>query len=1028
VPQLRFVDPTNPDASYNRNVLTFSVLGPVEVRRDEHLLTVPAGKTSEVLVRLALEAGSVVRADRLVDDLWGDEAVGTRRNTLQSKIVKLRRALGDSAVVTSAGGGYCLSAAPEVVDALVVPANLATVASLIDAGDDAGAADLCAATRALFRGDLLIGGGDGEWLVPHRARLEAAHLQLIELECACRLRLGQIGDVIGDLEVVVAEHPFQESLWVLLMTALYRAGQQADALAASQRVRSILSSELGLEPGPQLRQVEERILAHDPGLRSIAADPLPATVGNLPTLVADLVGRRSELSQLGDLIDRRPLVEILGPGGIGKTALAIAVAQRSNSRGGAWLARLETTSTADEVVDAVIAALGVTGGASALFERLKTVDTLIVLDNCEHVLDPVAELVQRLLDHAPGTKLLCTSQAALRIEGSTEFELEPLDLVDAVELFTRRSSPKRGEAPAGESEHAVREVCRALDGLPLAIELAAARTKTLSVAEIGRRLDDRFEVLSDPTSRRPARRRALRATIGWSYELLFADDQRGLWALATFVGGATLEAIEHVLGALDVPPRTAIDVVGRLANRSLLIVDSDPADQTRYRLLDSIRAYALEAMAEAGASDVGFAANAAWLAAVAHGSSEGTRSADQAAHLAVAKHERANVDAALAWCARNDPLLGVQIANGFGWAWVVLGDSRGAQRVLTALDAGGSGVPVSDRITALLLAGWFEASIGDLGPARDHVLEAAALAEASDDAELIARSAYYLAYVVSHDGDFRAGLELTDRSRALFAGLDCAWDVAANSLFATRAAISAGDEQRAVVAADLARDALAMVDDPWLHVRYEAMVGELARLQHRFDDAVAHIASAAAASHRLGFLQTEAYQVASLGRAQCQAGDYESGSTTLELAVAKAEATGDVRMAALARVHLGRVRRALGDLPAARATLEQTVAWHREAGGGEQAVLGECLLAALDARDGVADAPARLASILDWAVAEDNAAAEVLTLDALARIAADAGDDASARSLAGRAAARMVDASHFIAEPDRVDSIDAVGR
>jgi predicted ATPase/DNA-binding SARP family transcriptional activator len=1010
-------------------VLTFSVLGPVEVRRDEHLLTIPGGKTSEVLVRLALEAGSVVRADRLVDDLWGDETVGTRRNTLQSKIVKLRRALGDPAAVTSSDGGYCLAAAPDDVDALVVPANLAIVTTLIGAGDDAGAADLCAATRAMFHGDLLIGGGDGEWLVPHRARLEAAHLQLIQLECAARLRLGQIGDVIGDLEAVVAIHPYQEPLWAFLMTALYRAGRQADALAAYQRARSILSTELGLEPGPQLRQVEEQILAHDSALGSAGAGPLPTMVGNLPTLVAELVGRESELSELCDLVDRRPLVEIIGPGGIGKTALAIAVAQGTARRGGAWLARLETTSSADDVVDAVIAALGVTGGANALFERLKTADTLIVLDNCEHVLDPVADLVQRVLDRAPRTRVLCTSQAALGIEGATVFELEPLELADAVELFTRRSSPQRGEASAGNSELAVREVCRALDGLPLAIELAAARTKTLSVAEIGRRLDDRFDVLSDPTSRRPERRRALRATIGWSYELLFADDQRGLWALATFAGGATLAAIEHVLGALDVPPRTALDVVGRLANRSLLIVEREvDADHTRYRLLDSIRAYALEAMAEAGASGVAFAANADWFAAVARQSTEGTRSEAQAAHLAVARSERSNVDAVLTWCARNDPMLGVTIANGFGWAWVVLGDSRGAQRVLAALDAAGAGVPVRDRTTALLLAGWFEASIGDLGPARDHVLAAAALAEASDDAELIARSAYYLAYVVSHDGDFRTGLELTDRSRAMLAGLDCAWDVAANSLFATRAAISAGDERRAVDAADHARDALAAVDDPWLHVRYEAMLGELARLQHRFDDAVAHIATAAAESHRLGFLQTEAYQVASLGRAQCQAGDYERGSGTLELAVAKAEATGDVRMAALARVHLGRVRRALGDIPGARATLEQTVAWHRDAGGGEQAVLGEALLAALDARDGVADAPTRLASILEWAVAEDNAAAEVLTLDALARIAAEADDVSSARSLADRADARMAVASHFIAEPDRVDAGSAVER
>ena len=240
------------------------------------------------------------------------------------------------------------------------------------------------------------------------------------------------------------------------------------------------------------------------------------------------------------------------------------------------------------------------------------------------------------------------------------------------------------------------------------------------------------------------------------------------------------------------------------------------------------------------------------------------------------------------------------------------------QRLLTAIDAAGDHADARHRASALLLAGWIEASTGHLEPARRHVLEAAAQAEAVGDVELQARAAYYLAYVVSHHGDFEEGLALTDKSRELYAGLDRPWDLAANGLFATRAAISAGDEPRSVRAADDVGHWLRVVDDPWLHVRGEAMLGELARLQHRFDDAVEHIARAAETSHRLGFQQTEAYQVASLGRAQCQAGDYESGAATLARSIDKAEATGDVRMAALARVHLGRVLRALGRIDEAR--------------------------------------------------------------------------------------------------------------
>ncbi len=283
---------------------------------------------------------------------------------------------------------------------------------------------------------------------------------------------------------------------------------------------------------------------------------------------------------------------------------------------------------------------------------------------------------------------------------------KPLALSDAVELFTRRATAPRDNPTARQALTAVRDLCRSLDGLPLAIELAAARTRTLSIEEITRRLDDRFTVLSDPTSRKPERRRALRATIRWSYELLFPDDQRGLWALATFAGGAPLPAVEAVLEALDVPAAAAIDVVGRLAGRSLVIVDDQSASlPVRYRLLDSIRAFALEAMATPGCPSAPSPRTPPGSPTRPRSSTQGVRSSRQAEHLAFARAERANIDAALAWSATHDPLLALGIVNGFGWAWVVLGDSRGAQRILAALDAAGDAAPVRDRASALLLAG-----------------------------------------------------------------------------------------------------------------------------------------------------------------------------------------------------------------------------------------------------------------------------------------------------------------------------------
>ncbi|MFM2078021.1 MAG: hypothetical protein RJA49_1911, partial [Actinomycetota bacterium] len=374
------------------------------------------------------------------------------------------------------------------------------------------------------------------------------------------------------------------------------------------------------------------------------------------------------------------------------------------------------------------------------------------------------------------------------------------------------------------------------------------------------------------------------------------------------------------------------------------------------------------------------------------------------------------------------PGAALSIANGFGWAWVVLGDSRGAQRLHAALDAVGDAAPAHRRGAALLLTAWLEASAGDLEPARGHIDRALALADEIGDIELLARGTSYLSYVVAHGGDFGLGLELATRSRLLYTGMDRPWDLAANALFAMRAAISAGDEGQASAETSLAATAVGMVDDPWLHVRFEGLLGEFARLQRRYADAVAHLRRSSSRARQLGFLQTEAYQVATLGRAQCQLGEYEEGATTLRTAIVKAEAVGDVRMAALARVHLGRILRALGDDGGARAALELAAQWHRTSGGGEQAVLGDAMLAAMDARDGVAGASDRLVTLLDEARAAQNDAAAVFALDALARDAARDGDASTARRLAAEATAAMTRASHFIAEVDRVDALPEAGQ
>jgi predicted ATPase/DNA-binding SARP family transcriptional activator len=1018
-----------PEAAYTSNVLSVSIVGPVEVRRSGQILAVPAGKSSELLVRLALDVGRPVTTDRLIEDLWGDEAITTRRNTVQSKITKLRRAIGDPTIIVATDNGYVLSVDQNNIDFHCVLTGAADVGGMHNDSDMDGTAERCSHLLAMFRGDLLPDAGDGDWVIAHRARLEAARLQLLESSFRARSMLGD-SSVIVDLEAALVEHPYLERFWELLITTLYRNGRQSDALHAYQRVRAQLADELGLELGPQLRLLEQQILSHDHALAptgTAIGSAQAGTVGNLPALSVGLIGRDADADRISGLVAEHRLVEIVGPGGVGKTAIAIAVGQRLATEtqiaaDGVWLARLETATSAAGVLDVVLAALDVTGGWTALRERLRRSRIVIVLDNCEHVLEAVTELVDRLLGAGPYVRLVCTTQIPLDIDGGSLYELAPLALDEAIALFTIRASAQR-RSQRVNNDNAVTDLCRSLDGLPLAIELAAARTKTLSVDEINRRLDDRFSVLSDPTSRKSKRRRALKATIRWSYDLLFPDDQRGLWALATFAGGATLPAVETVLAVLDVPADATLDIITRLVNRSLVVVDDNPtSNRVRYRLLDSIRAFAIDEMRAADADGVAAAAQARWYSAAAAGSTDGVRSSRQADHLAFARAERANIDIAIAWTAVHNPTQALDMVNGFGWAWLVLGDSRGVERLNAALTAAGDAAAPAARATALLLLGWLEASIGDLAVAHAHVEDSLEIADTLGDSELLARCCYYLAYVVSHHGDFRQGIALTDRSRTLYDQLDRPWDQAANALFAARAAISAGDHERSVAARHDVERWLNMVDDPWLHVRYEAMLGELARLQRRFVDAVTHIARAVETSRTLGFLQTEAYQTGSLGRAQLQTGDYTAGINTLGLAINKAEATGDHRMATLARVHLGRALRSVGETARARVELESAAEWHRQAGGGEQAALGEVLLAALDLADNRNGARERLIETLATAQINGIAHVEVFALDALARAAHRDGDPRKAAERVEQADQRMSEASHFISDRDRVDS------
>ncbi len=988
-------------------MLTVGVLGPVEAYRDGAPTALPAGKTTELLARLAMDVGRPVRVDTLVEDLWGEP---TARNTLQSKVSALRRAIGRELVVGT-GDGYRLALPPDAVDAVEL-VTLAAASAATTAADPTTALAAARAGLALFRGDVLPELGD--WAAPHRARLDEVRLTLLERVLAGRVDLGAGGEVVAELEALVAEHPLREGLWAILITALYRAGRQADALAAYRRVRRLLDEELGVQPGPQLRRLEEQILRQSPRLvtdRGRGATP----PGNLPPPAGPTVGRDQDRVQVLSAFAGARVVTILGPGGVGKTRLALEVAQQWDPPpGGVWLIRLDGVDPAADLTAVVAETLRVVGGPPALYDRLAGADSVLVLDNCEHLVGAAADLVESLLAVAPRLRVLATSQAPLGLAEEHQHLLAPLAPRESVVLFEQLARQRRaGLVLDTDARLAAQEICRSLDGLPLAIELAAARTRSLSVRDIARRLDDRFGLLRDPSSSRPERRRALAGAIGWSYELLFPDDQRALWAMSCFVGSAPLDGIEWVLSALEVPAEAVADTIGRLVDRSLVMAEDVESGGLRYRLLDSIRLYAADRLRESGRERAALAAHAEWCGRLAAWCEAHVRSDRQPDCLAIARAERANVDAALRWCAERDPVRGARIAVDFGWTWVVLGDgTAGAARLRNALCAAS---PARDLATGRLLVAWLEASAGNVQLAQHDLDGARGLAVDLADDVLVADVERHQAFLAIQEG--RPALARTAAAAGLvsYRAHGLGWSTAAVLLLGAYGALMAGDLDTAGREAAEAAAILEQIGDAWGQVHAQAMLGAVAQAEHRFADAARTLERAADTSLALGFLGQAALHRATLARVQHRAGDPHAAGS-YERALEAATAGGDGRLAATARLNLGRLRRSTGDTEAAVALWEENARWYAAAGGGDLALLNSCLLVA--AR-GDRDA---LEATLSEAERVSDVESEVYALDGLAAAAAADGDPTAAGSLLRRADVRAASIGHLLDASDRFDA------
>ena len=995
---------------YAQRVLTVGVLGPVEACRDGRRLPIPAGKTTELLARLAVDAPLPVRVDTIVEDLWG---MPTHRNTVQAKVSQLRRGLGEPRVVRGLDGAYLLDLDPDALDATMAIRHAAAAERASARGDVETALERALAGTALFRGDVLPDAG--AWATPHRVRLEEVRWGLIETAMSARVDLGGGAELVAELEALVARQPFREGLWGALITALYRSGRQDDALAAYRRVREQLAEELGIDPGPQLQSLELEILHHSTRLGGASRRPDLARPGNVTAAAWPLVGRDDDLAGVEAALDRQRLVTLVGAAGVGKTRLAVEVAARASHPGGAWLIRLEAVDSSVDVLRVIAETLRISGGHGALRDRLEGAHTLLVLDNCEHLVDRVAATVETLLDQVPRLSLLATSQLPLGLDPEHLHPVHPLPPAEARELFQQRARRhKRSFSIQPAQERLVAEVCAALDHLPLAIELAASRVRSLSLDEIAQRLDDRFTLLRDPGSHAPPRRRALEAAIAWSYHLLFPDERSTLCALSCFADGATLSALESVAVVLGVPATALADTITNLVDRSLVAMDDTAAAAPRYRLLDSIRLFAATQLEQTGNLMTAQQAHATWYAERAAWCAASIRTPRQPDCLAFARDERADIDAALAWSQEHRPSIATAIGLGMAWTWVVLGDgTAGAARIRGVLT---NAATPEDRIRGLLPAVWLEASTGDLERAQGDLNKAEALAEALDDDLLNADVAWFRAFLAIQQGNASLARSAATTALDIYQRDGSTWSMAAARLLAAYGALMAGDVQSANWDAGIALREVAAVGDAWGLVHAQAIIGQVAQGAGRLDEAALAFEAAADASNRLGFAGQAALHRASLARCLARSADPHAGEA-FEQALREAAVVADGRLSSSIRLHLARLLRSQGQLERAAGLLQDNVGWFADSGGGDLELLNRIELAALNQ-----DTDA-LSTLLDTAETVVDVESVVSALDALARLADRAGDRVRAIDLLHRSDQAMEGAPYLINHTERYDAI-----
>ncbi|GHH34170.1 AfsR/SARP family transcriptional regulator [Streptomyces candidus] len=704
--------------------MRYQILGPARALRDDGT-AVPLGgpRLRAALTVLALRPGRRVSVTALVAEVWGntDRLPADAPAAVQALVARLRRALGRD-TITSVDGGYVLAAAPDDVDLYRFERLTAEGARVLaDGGDAAKAAALLDDALALWQ------GGPAFADLPERAadaaRWEARRLDARRARVAAALALGRARESLPELAALCEAHPRDEPLQALRLRALHEAGRTAEALDAYETVRRDLADRLGADPSAELRSLHAMLLgtgdavvppvpnaggAAAPPVRGPAAPPPPpAAGGNLRTRLTSFVGREADIGAIRDDLARARLVTLLGPGGAGKTRLSQEAAEAAGNQeaadpawpDGVWMAELAPVDDPDAVPDAVLTALGarqtVLRGAGAetmraaerhaddpltrLTEHCARRRMLLLLDNCEHLVEAAARLADHLLAHCPGLTILATSREPLGVPGELVRPVEPLPQAVSLRLFAERGAAARPGFRIDDDPDAAAEICRRLDGLPLAIELAAARLRMLAPRQIADRLDDRFRLLTGGARTVLPRQQTLRAVVDWSWELLHEAERAALAALSVFSGGCDLAAAEAVCGP------DALDLLGSLVDKSLVV--AAPADgdgETRYRLLETVSEYAAGRLAASSGREAAERRHLVHFRELARTGEPLLRGHEQIRWIARFQREYENLRTALRRAvAAGDEHEALCLVHSLAWYWQVR-DLRGDARHWTS--------------------------------------------------------------------------------------------------------------------------------------------------------------------------------------------------------------------------------------------------------------------------------------------------------------------------------------------------------